>query len=684
MKSKRELLAAALVAVLLVVVPSAQALTFSSTYGEYSLSSVSFANGIPVCCTQNENPPKAAGDGLSGAVSSSVSGSDTTGDSASASLTINDQTHTISGSASEVCSSSTVCFDNSGGYHGVGGSAAGDMYDTFSASCSGTCLGPDVTLVWTVTGYFNTAENGMCAQQGCPPGSYSAVGDESSIAGLITLHAPGYNPIELCYFEGNKDGCMNEIVNYLQGWNYCQGGGDPLYYCPYGTASQAGQTFVDTGTVDLTSLIESSSCGFACDLSATHPLTLEFENSIDAFTNVPLSEGVTLTSSTFQVFTTTPGWTITSAACGCSVTAPKSSTTTAVSATPNPVGASQATTLTATISGSTPTGTVSFSTSSPTGTFTPSSGQCTLSSGSCSVSYTDVNAGSPTITATYGGDSSNLGSSGSYVLTVTSPVVSASLGETLGVAEAQSSSIGQTVATSLADTVAISDGALSSLEQTITTKLTEEVGVADSMGSSVGHIVTVALSDTVGFLDNLVNSIFFPVTVSTISIVGHSPVNVLVTDPTGDQIGCTATGTVVNQIPGGTLSGCNSEPETITIPNPPLGTYKIQLSGNSGASPSGSPFTLTITSFDKGGKTLGTSSSSGTATPSYTNTLYFTLLAGGGISGLSPILLGVAEFALPSLLVAAVAFLLMALVTTFRARFASGKTSRPYPRSKPS
>ena len=82
------------------------------------------------------------------------------------------------------------------------------------------------------------------------------------------------------------------------------------------------------------------------------------------------------------------------------------------------------TTCTATITGFSPTGTVSF-TQSGTGTVTFSSAStCTLVSGSCSLTVTGASAGSVTIQAAYGGDSNNLGSSGTFGLTVTILIVS--------------------------------------------------------------------------------------------------------------------------------------------------------------------------------------------------------------------------------------------------------------------
>jgi hypothetical protein len=101
------------------------------------------------------------------------------------------------------------------------------------------------------------------------------------------------------------------------------------------------------------------------------------------------------------------------------ITVNKASSTTSLSCSPSSVSVSQSTTCTATVTGYNPTGTVSFSSSSSGGAFTPTS--CTLSSGSCAVSYSDSIAGSPTITATYSGDANNAGSSGSTTITVTSP-----------------------------------------------------------------------------------------------------------------------------------------------------------------------------------------------------------------------------------------------------------------------
>src|SRR5947199_10232593 len=64
----------------------------------------------------------------------------------------------------------------------------------------------------------------------------------------------------------------------------------------------------------------------------------------------------------------------------------------------------------------TPTGTITFTTNW-TGTF--SSTTCTLSAGSCSVTYTPTVVGHALITGTYGGDSVHSGSSGTFTLAST-------------------------------------------------------------------------------------------------------------------------------------------------------------------------------------------------------------------------------------------------------------------------
>jgi hypothetical protein len=88
---------------------------------------------------------------------------------------------------------------------------------------------------------------------------------------------------------------------------------------------------------------------------------------------------------------------------------------TSVSCSPNPALVGLRVTCIATLSGSNPTGTITWSTNSSTGSFS-SPNPSTLSSGSCSINYTDTSAGSANITASYSGDSNNGPSSGSSTL----------------------------------------------------------------------------------------------------------------------------------------------------------------------------------------------------------------------------------------------------------------------------
>ena len=101
--------------------------------------------------------------------------------------------------------------------------------------------------------------------------------------------------------------------------------------------------------------------------------------------------------------------------------------TTTVNCSPSSVAVGSGSICTATVTGSSPTGTVSFTQGTPgtgTVTFSPSS-SCTLSSGSCSVTATgsSVGSGSVTVTGSYGGDSNNQASSGTFSLQVITPAI---------------------------------------------------------------------------------------------------------------------------------------------------------------------------------------------------------------------------------------------------------------------
>jgi hypothetical protein len=96
----------------------------------------------------------------------------------------------------------------------------------------------------------------------------------------------------------------------------------------------------------------------------------------------------------------------------------KVASTTTVSCVPAKFANGRTTTCTATVTGQSPTGTITWSKLSGTGSVSFSPTTCTLSAGSCSTTVTGTGVGSPTIQASYGGDSSNLASTGSTTVTV--------------------------------------------------------------------------------------------------------------------------------------------------------------------------------------------------------------------------------------------------------------------------
>ena len=98
------------------------------------------------------------------------------------------------------------------------------------------------------------------------------------------------------------------------------------------------------------------------------------------------------------------------------LTVTKPTTTTLVTLSPSSVNVGVPTTVSVSVTGSSPTGSVTFATNS-TGSFNPTT--CTLSTAKCSVTFTPSSAGSAVITANYGGDASNAASSGTSNLTVT-------------------------------------------------------------------------------------------------------------------------------------------------------------------------------------------------------------------------------------------------------------------------
>jgi len=118
----------------------------------------------------------------------------------------------------------------------------------------------------------------------------------------------------------------------------------------------------------------------------------------------------------------------------------------------------------------------------------------------------------------------------------------------------------------------------------------------------------------------------FPITISrrsyeaTITVIAatasmrieaHSPVNILVTDPLGRQIGFDyISGEIINEIQGATYSGPETDPQVITIPNPIEGTYVIDAYGTDTGQ-----FTITMSTVAQDGTLIETVTWTDTAEP---------------------------------------------------------------------
>ncbi len=174
-----------------------------------------------------------------------------------------------------------------------------------------------------------------------------------------------------------------------------------------------GTSITPTGTVTFSSISGAFGSGASCTLSSGACAV--------TFTPSPGSEGAISVGAGYSgdvdhySSATTVG-----------VTATTRSVTVSVVCSPSPIVPAQSTTCTVTVTdsdtGSTiiPTGTVHFS-ANVSGTFSPST-DCTLSGGSCSVSYSTLAFGTPTtiaITATYAGDTDHSGGSDVTYVTLT-------------------------------------------------------------------------------------------------------------------------------------------------------------------------------------------------------------------------------------------------------------------------
>jgi hypothetical protein len=161
-------------------------------------------------------------------------------------------------------------------------------------------------------------------------------------------------------------------------------------YNPTGTVSfiQASGTATTSLTTPATCPLVSGSCGVSVSTSGVGGAGIV----------------ATYQNDTNNLSSTSPSTTL---------TVNQASSTTQVVCSPPTLVVGQTATCTATVTGYSPTGIISWLSSDSHGIF--SSNPCTISSGSCGVTYTPT--ASATITATYPGDRNNVGSSGTFSIT---------------------------------------------------------------------------------------------------------------------------------------------------------------------------------------------------------------------------------------------------------------------------
>jgi|GEM_PF-5247458 len=205
----------------------------------------------------------------------------------------------------------------------------------------------------------------------------------------------------------------------------------------------------------------------------------------------------------------------------------------------------------------------------------------------------------------------------------------ASLADSMTFSDSSLNSALRTIQTTLTDAVSLGDNLVQSTFQTISTSLADTVGVADSAANSIIQTIRVVLTDALGALDGTRSTVTIPQLVFKLS--GVSPVNSLVSDPLGREIGCSQAGNIVNQIPGGTVSGCGARFETVSIPRAVVGDYAVYVYGTAASSTKGSHFTLIIKSSNLNGNLLYTLTVTGKTTPSSAEQILVSLFADGQI-----------------------------------------------------
>ncbi|MDG6982745.1 MAG: hypothetical protein JRM74_04750 [Nitrososphaerota archaeon] len=322
----------------------------------------------------------------------------------------------------------------------------------------------------------------------------------------------------------------------------------------------------------------------------------------------------------------------------------QTSTTTSVSCSPATTPVSSGSTgsdtyCTATVTGSSPTGTVVFSSSSSTGTFGfgvtfGSSLSCTLSSGACSLDYSDSAAGTPTITATYGGDSNNLGSSGTFALTV-SGTVTLTLSPSSGLAGTTVTISGSGFAAGAPVAVDFAGSSVSTSGTCTTSSTSGSLGVLPaSDGCSFTVPSSVQATPVVTAFDDVGDAASAAFTMSTTKV---SVSLTLSPDSQSSAVGASNYFTVTY-----TYSGSTTTVDYVgsTLSFQADANTNVQISGTTSGSTSGDQWCLSFSASSCQVTTFGTGASGATETYYYyelfTEPVAYTLLGGGSYTPPSP------------------------------------------------
>jgi hypothetical protein len=149
---------------------------------------------------------------------------------------------------------------------------------------------------------------------------------------------------------------------------------------------------------------------------------------------------------------------------------------------------------------------------------------------------------------------------------------------------------------------------------------------------------------------------------------------ILVTDSSGLSVGCTnySTGATIDQILGATYTGCDSEPQVVTIPDP-SGNYTVTLTPIEG----GGPYELNYSLFDS----EGTIASQTTTASISSSVITYQYDAGTLVFSAAPPISAVPQFPLLStilpLLIVAITFLAVAGLRRFSLRTIPSDTNSP-------